>query len=59
MVPKTETDIEKIAKLLPACGKLERRIGGNVIACHQGKVIVAAAGPTGVVQLKVMRTALP
>jgi hypothetical protein len=58
-VPSTERDIERIAKLLPSCGKMDIRLGGNVITCHQGKVTVAAAGPPGIVQLQVSSKPAP
>jgi len=56
-VPPHEKDIEQIAKLLPGCGKLDIRLGGNVIECADGTVTVAAAGPPGIVQLQLLTAA--
>lgn len=53
-VSPDEQDIEQIAKLLPGCGELDIRLGGNVIECADGTVTVAAAGPPGIVQLQLL-----
>jgi hypothetical protein len=48
-----ERDIAVIAAELAGCGPLEAREGGNIIPCS-GEVLVAAAGPPGIVEIKVM-----
>ena len=47
-----ERDTAKLAKAVGECGDKEIRIGGNIYQCHGGRVIVAEAGPTAIVELK-------
>jgi hypothetical protein len=53
-VPSHDKDIQRIAKLFDGCGELEIRIGGNIIQCAGGTVVLAAAGPPGLVQFQLL-----
>jgi hypothetical protein len=40
--------IEVFAKRLQGCGSVQMNLGANVITCHGGRVLLIAAGSTGV-----------